>query len=273
MWMNASDNETTFNLKPESLIFKVQRLQAWTNVVKGSTCDEHGGQWADANSGAFGDILGPLDQMLKCGEQMDSATIEKAKLLLSAVDDYGYLRKDVLLQLDPNIAKYNSFSADGRLRGTSRYYMTGTNDDCNNSMNEFKKGAAPKSKRPAPKKVVYVQEEPQEEPRQELPAVEIKKTVDYTVTTPVQTPQLQTVINVGATSSSASKTPAGDTEDRATEVVKGTTSYEYTTTKTTQPMNKKELSEAEKMARKAAQGGVISEEEFLQLKREMDQQR
>ena len=272
-WMNASDNETTFNLKPESLIFKVQRLQAWTNVVKGSTCDEHGGQWADANSGAFGDILGPLDQMLKCGEQMDSATIEKAKLLLSAVDDYGYLRKDVLLQLDPNIAKYNSFSADGRLRGTSRYYMTGTNNDCNNSMNEFKKGAAPKVKRPAPKKVVYVQEEPQEEPRQDMPAVDVEKRVGYTINTPVKAPKEQISVNVGASSNSSINMNATDMSQRATDVANRTTSYEYTTTETTQPMNKKELSQAEKMAKKAAAGGVISEEEFLRVKQELDQGR
>jgi uncharacterized membrane protein len=60
---------------------------------------------------------------------------------------------------------------------------------------------------------------------------------------------------------------------RATDVANRTTSYEYTTTETTQPMNKKELSQAEKMAKKAAAGGVISEEEFLRVKQELDQGR
>ena len=177
------------------------------------------------------------------------------------------------MQLDPNIAKYNSFSADGRLRGTSRYYMTGTNDDCNNSMNEFKKGAAPRKAkvkyvRPA-KEVVY--EAPAEEPRQDMPAVDVEKRVDYTINTPVKAPKEQISVNVGASSNSSISMNATDMSQRATDVTTGATSFEYATTKTTQPMNKQELSESEKMARKAAKGGVISEEEFLRVKKELDQ--
>ena len=275
MWMNASKYAETFSTSPDWLMYGIQRLGAWTNTLNKQMCDKHGGQWADANSGSFGYIVGPLNQMIKCDEELTSTTLEQAKILLSAVDDYGYLRKDVLLQLDPNIAKYNSFSADGRLRGTSRYYMTGTNDDCNNSMNEFKKGAAPRKAkvkyvRPA-KEVVY--EAPAEEPRQDMPAVDVEKRVDYTINTPVKAPKEQISVNVGASSNSSISMNATDMSQRATDVATGATSFEYATTKNTQPMNKQELSESEKMARKAAKGGVISEEEFLRVKRELDQGR
>ena len=279
MWMNASKYAETFSTSPDWLMYGIQRLGAWTNTLNKQMCDKHGGQWADANSGSFGYIVGPLNQMIKCDEELTSTTLEQAKILLSAVDDYGYLRKDVLLQLDPNIAKYNSFSADGRLKGTSRYYMTGTNDDCNNSMNEFKKGAAPRKAkvkyvRPA-KEVVY--EAPAEEPRQDMPAVDVEKRVDYTINTPVKAPKEQISVNVGASSNSSISMNATDMSQRATDVATGATSFEYATTKNTQPMNKQELSESEKMARKAAKGGVISEEEFLrvqrELKRELDQGR
>ncbi len=275
MWMNASKYAETFSTSPDWLMYGIQRLGAWTNTLNKQMCDKHGGQWADANSGSFGYIVGPLNQMIKCDEELTSTTLEQAKILLSAVDDYGYLRKDVLLQLDPNIAKYNSFSADGRLRGTSRYYMTGTNDDCNNSMNEFKKGAAPRKAkvkyvRPA-KEVVY--EAPAEEPRQDMPAVDVEKRVDYTINTPVKAPKEQISVNVGASSNSSISMNATDMSQRATDVATGATSFEYATTKNTQPMNKQELSESEKMARKAAKGGVISEEEFLRVQRELDQGR
>nr|QIM10613.1 hypothetical protein PlAlph_5050 [uncultured Alphaproteobacteria bacterium] len=149
MYNNANANAAQLGMQDGlELIYKTMRLAAWTNALNGKTCGEHGAKWASTYSGAYGDIVGPLMGVIKCGDQLDAVTAEKAKTLLSAVSNDGRLNVFTLDKVVSGSSRYNNHDANGWIIGNNRNVMVDINDECGtNSQVGFRMGGKVQQRR------------------------------------------------------------------------------------------------------------------------------
>lgn len=155
--MDASNPMTA-----EQFMFKTLRMAAWTNKLNGKICETHNAEWAYNYSGAFGHVLGPTMGVLKCGDHIEAETLEKAKIMLSAVGKNGSINVFTLDKVVAGTSRFNNHDEQGWIIGTTRNVMTGIDVDCGRESEvEFNRGGAvtPKpqikpQEKPQPRKVV-----------------------------------------------------------------------------------------------------------------------
>ena len=168
MHLNAQLHAAEFSMDEnnpmtaEQFMFKTLRMAAWTNKLNGKICETHNAEWAYNYSGAFGHVLGPTMGVLKCGDHIEAETLEKAKIMLSAVGKNGSINVFTLDKVVAGTSRFNNHDEQGWIIGTTRNVMTGIDVDCGRESEvEFNRGGevAPKpqikpQERPQPRKVV-----------------------------------------------------------------------------------------------------------------------
>ena len=138
-------------------------MAAWTNKLNGKICETHNAEWAYNYSGAFGHVLGPTMGVLKCGDHIEAETLEKAKIMLSAVGKNGSINVFTLDKVVAGTSRFNNHDEQGWIIGTTRNVMTGIDVDCGRESEvEFNRGGAV-----TPKPQIKPQEKPQ--PRKVVP--------------------------------------------------------------------------------------------------------
>ncbi len=163
MHLNAQLHAAEFSvdennpMTAEQFMFKALRMVAWTNKLNGKICETHNAEWAHNYSGAFGHVLGPTMEVLKCGEQIDASTLAKAKIMLSAVGSNGSINVFTLDKVVAGTSKFNNHDEHGWIIGTTRNVMTGIDNDCGKESEvEFRRGGEVTPK-PVPEKKVKPQ--------------------------------------------------------------------------------------------------------------------
>lgn len=163
MHLNAQLHAAEFSadennpMTAEQFMFKALRMAAWTNKLNGKICETHNAEWAHNYSGAFGHVLGPTMAVLKCGDHIEAETLEKAKVMLSAVGTNGSINVFTLDKVVAGTSKFNNHDEHGWIIGTTRNVMTGIDNDCGKESEvEFRRGGEVTPK-PVPEKKVKPQ--------------------------------------------------------------------------------------------------------------------
>ncbi|MBR1648038.1 MAG: hypothetical protein IJ689_00380 [Alphaproteobacteria bacterium] len=130
MYMNSKELAPKFGYTWDELMFKTMRMAAWTNALNGKACDTHNAKWAYTYSGAFGHIVGPTMEVIKCGGELDASLLAKAKKTLDAVGKDGRINVVALDAVVPGTSRYNDHDAQGWIIGHNRNVMIDMNEDC-----------------------------------------------------------------------------------------------------------------------------------------------
>ena len=270
--MDASNPMTA-----EQFMFKTLRMAAWTNKLNGKICETHNAEWAYNYSGAFGHVLGPTMGVLKCGDHIEAETLEKAKIMLSAVGKNGSINVFTLDKVVAGTSRFNNHDEQGWIIGTTRNVMTGIDVDCGRESEvEFNRGGAvtPKpqikpQEKPQPRKVVpqdtivvkkdpVTIEIPGDTTVVKKPDVVIEIPGDTTVVVPTRAvpekpqPEEKLQVNIGSRANLSAR-PAAEAVDHTQEVINNGSE---------QNMTRAQRRQARKMAKEMLESGRIDQKTY-----------